>query len=413
MSGCPHQLSLGGYNMTITTKTNEIIEQTHKFGANNYHPLPIVVSKAEGVWVESPEGDRYMDMLSAYSAVNQGHRHPKIIQALKDQADKVTLTSRAFHNDQLGPWYEKICKLTNKNMALPMNTGAEAVETALKAARRWGYDVKGISDNQAEIIACTGNFHGRTMGAVSLSSDPEYKRGFGPMLPGIKLIPYGDLEALKAAITPNTAAFLMEPIQGEAGIILPPDGFMKAAYELCKENNVLFIADEIQVGLARTGKMFAYEWEQIEPDMLILGKALGGGVFPISCVVANSDILGVFNPGSHGSTFGGNPLACAVSIAALEVIEDEKLEERSLELGKYFLDQLKSIENPMIKEVRGRGLFIGVELTEAARPYCEQLKDEGLLCKETHDTVIRFAPPLIISKEEIDWAFAKIKKVLA
>lgn len=399
--------------MTMTTKTNEIIEQTHKFGANNYHPLPIVVSKAEGVWVESPEGDRYMDMLSAYSAVNQGHRHPKIIQALKDQADKVTLTSRAFHNDQLGPWYEKICKLTNKNMALPMNTGAEAVETALKAARRWGYDVKGISENQAEIIACTGNFHGRTMGAVSLSSDPEYKRGFGPMLPGIKLIPYGDLEALKAAITPNTAAFLMEPIQGEAGIILPPDGFMKAASELCKENNVLFIADEIQVGLARTGKMFAYEWEQIEPDMLILGKALGGGVFPISCVVANSDILGVFNPGSHGSTFGGNPLACAVSIAALEVIEEEKLEQRSLELGKYFLDQLKSIENPVIKEVRGRGLFIGVELTEEARPYCEQLKDEGLLCKETHDTVIRFAPPLIISKEEIDWAFEKIKKVLA
>jgi ornithine--oxo-acid transaminase len=406
-------LTLGGKYMTMTTKTNEIIEQTHKFGANNYHPLPIVVSKAEGVWVESPEGDRYMDMLSAYSAVNQGHRHPKIIQALKDQADKVTLTSRAFHNDQLGPWYEKICQLTNKNMALPMNTGAEAVETALKAARRWGYDVKGIAENQAEIIACTGNFHGRTMGAVSLSSDPEYKRGFGPMLPGIKLIPYGDLEALKAAITPNTAAFLMEPIQGEAGIILPAEGFIKAASELCKENNVLFIADEIQVGLARTGKMFAYEWEQIEPDMLILGKALGGGVFPISCVVANSDILGVFNPGSHGSTFGGNPLACAVSIAALEVIEDEKLAERSLELGKYFLDQLKSIENPIIKEVRGRGLFIGVELSEEARPYCEQLKDEGLLCKETHDTVIRFAPPLIISKEEIDWAFEKIKKVLA
>lgn len=394
-------------------KTNEIIEQTQKFGANNYHPLPIVVSKAEGVWVESPEGNRYMDMLSAYSAVNQGHRHPKIIQALKDQADKVTLTSRAFHNDQLGPWYEKICKLTNKNMALPMNTGAEAVETAIKAARRWGYDVKGIAENQAEIIACTGNFHGRTMGAVSLSSDPEYKRGFGPMLPGINLIPYGDLDALKAAITPNTAAFLIEPIQGEAGIILPPEGFLKAAADLCKENNVLFIADEIQVGLARTGKMFACEWENVNPDMLILGKALGGGVFPISCVVANSDVLGVFNPGSHGSTFGGNPLACAVSIAALEVIEDEKLEERSLELGKYFLEQLKTIENPIIKEIRGRGLFIGVELTEAARPYCEQLKEEGLLCKETHDTVIRFAPPLIISKENIDWAIEKIRKVLS
>ncbi|WP_413300723.1 ornithine--oxo-acid transaminase [Bacillus sp. 1P10SD] len=397
----------------VTNKTTAIIEQTNKFGANNYHPLPIVISKAEGVWVEGPEGNRYMDMLSAYSAVNQGHRHPKIIQALKDQADKVTLTSRAFHNDQLGLWYEKICKLTNKNMALPMNTGAEAVETALKAARRWGYDVKGIAENQAEIIACTGNFHGRTMGAVSLSSDPEYKRGFGPMLPGIKLIPYGDIEALKAAITPNTAAFLMEPIQGEAGIILPPEGFLKKASELCKEQNVLFIADEIQVGLARTGKMFACDWEEVDPDMLILGKALGGGVFPISCVVANSDVLGVFNPGSHGSTFGGNPLACAVSLAALDVIEEEKLAERSLELGKYFLEQLNTITNPMIKDIRGRGLFIGVELTEAARPYCEALKEAGLLCKETHDTVIRFAPPLIITKEEIDWAIEKIKLVLS
>lgn len=397
----------------VTTKTTKIIEQTNRFGANNYHPLPIVIAKAEGVWVESPEGNRYMDMLSAYSAVNQGHRHPKIIQALKDQADKVTLTSRAFHNDQLGPWYEKICKLTNKDMALPMNTGAEAVETALKAARRWGYDVKGIAENQAEIIACIGNFHGRTMGAVSLSSDPEYKRGFGPMLPGITLIPYGDIEALRAAITPNTAAFLMEPIQGEAGIILPPEGFLKQASELCKEQNVLFIADEIQVGLARTGKMFACDWEEVDPDMLILGKALGGGVFPISCVVANSDVLGVFNPGSHGSTFGGNPLACAVSIAALDVIEEEKLSERSLELGEYFLDQLKAIKNPAIKEIRGRGLFIGVELTEAARPYCEALKETGLLCKETHDTVIRFAPPLIITKEEIDWAIEKIKNVLS
>jgi ornithine--oxo-acid transaminase len=399
--------------VTETTKTKQIIEQTDKFGANNYHPLPIVIAKAEGVWVESPEGNRYMDMLSAYSAVNQGHRHPKIIQALKDQADKVTLTSRAFHNDQLGPWYEKICQLTNKNMALPMNTGAEAVETALKAARRWGYDVKGIAENQAEIIACVGNFHGRTMGAVSLSSDPEYKRGFGPMLPGIKLIPYGDLEALKEAITPNTAAFLIEPIQGEAGIILPPEGFLKAASDLCKDNKVLFIADEIQVGLARTGKMFACDWEEVNPDMLILGKALGGGVFPISCVVANSDVLGVFNPGSHGSTFGGNPLACAVSLAALNVIDEEKLADRSLELGQYFFEQLQSIDNPKIKTIRGRGLFIGVELTEAARPYCEQLKEEGLLCKETHDTVIRFAPPLTITKEEIDWAFEKIKTILS
>lgn len=393
------------------TNTQKVIEQTEKFGANNYNPLPIVISEAEGVWVKDPEGNKFMDMLSAYSAVNQGHRHPKIIQALKDQADKVTLTSRAFHNDQLGPWYEKVCEITGKEMALPMNTGAEAVETAFKAARRWAYDVKGVAEDQAEIIACNGNFHGRTMTAVSLSSDPEYKRGFGPMLPGINLIPYGDLEALKAAITPNTAAFLIEPIQGEAGILIPSEGFMKAALELCRENNVLFIADEIQAGLGRTGKMFACEWEDVNPDMYILGKALGGGVFPISCVVANSDVLGVFNPGSHGSTFGGNPLACAVSVASLDVLIDEKLADRSLELGNYFMDALKEIQHPSIKEVRGRGLFIGMELTEQARPYCEQLKDLGLLCKETHDTVIRFAPPLVISKEELDWAIDKIKKV--
>ncbi|MDQ0155387.1 ornithine--oxo-acid transaminase [Robertmurraya andreesenii] len=399
--------------MTVTNKTESIIEQTNRYGANNYHPLPIVISKAEGVWVEDPEGNKYMDMLSAYSAVNQGHRHPKIIEALKEQADKVTLTSRAFHNDQLGPWYEMICKLTDKDMALPMNTGAEAVETALKAARRWAYDVKGVADNQAEIIACIGNFHGRTMTAVSLSSDEEYKRGFGPMLPGIKLIPYGDLDALKAAITPNTAAFLIEPIQGEAGIVIPPEGFLKAAYQLCKENNVLFIADEIQAGLARTGKMFACEWENVTPDMYILGKALGGGVFPISCVVADKDILGVFNPGSHGSTFGGNPMACAVSIASINVLVEEKLAERSLRLGEYFKAKLKEINNSIIKEVRGRGLFIGVELHEAARPYCEKLKDEGLLCKETHDTVIRFAPPLVISEEDLDWAIERIKKILS
>jgi ornithine--oxo-acid transaminase len=404
----------GEYKMMATkTNSSEIIEKTDKFGAHNYHPLPIVISKAEGVWVENPEGTRYMDMLSSYSALNQGHRHPKIIQALKEQADKVTLTSRAFHNDQLGFWYEKICLLTNKNMVLPMNTGAEAVETALKTARRWGYDVKGIPESHAEIIACVGNFHGRTMGAVSLSSDTEYKRGFGPLLPGIKLVPYGDIEALKAAITPNTAAFLVEPIQGEAGIVIPPHGFLKAASHLCKDKNVLFIADEIQTGLARTGKMFASDWEDVIPDVYILGKALGGGVMPISCVAANSDILGVFNPGSHGSTFGGNPLACAVSLAALEVIEEENLTQRSLELGKYFIDELKTIENPIIKEIRGKGLFIGVELTESARPYCEKLKEEGLLCKETHDFVIRFAPPLIIKKAEIDWALERIKKVLA
>jgi ornithine--oxo-acid transaminase len=396
----------------IKGDSKTIIDQTEKFGANNYHPLPIVISNAEGVWVEDPEGNKYMDMLSAYSAVNQGHRHPKIIQALKDQADRVTLTSRAFHNDQLGPWYELICKMTNKEMALPMNTGAEAVETAIKAARRWAYDVKGVKDNQAEIIACIGNFHGRTMTAVSLSSEEEYKRGFGPMLPGIKLVPYGDIEALENAITENTAAFLFEPIQGEAGIIIPPEGYLKKAFETCKQNNVLFIADEIQAGLCRSGKMFACEWDDVDPDMYILGKALGGGVFPISCVVANKDVLGVFNPGSHGSTFGGNPMACAVSIASLNVLIEGNLAQRSLELGEYFLNRLKEIKNPMIKEVRGRGLFIGVELTEAARPYCEALKQEGLLCKETHDTVIRFAPPLIVTKEELDWAIERIAKVL-
>ncbi|WP_078548208.1 ornithine--oxo-acid transaminase [Litchfieldia alkalitelluris] len=394
-------------------KTEEIISLTDQFGAKNYHPLPIVISKAEGVWVEDPEGNKYMDMLSAYSAVNQGHRHPKIIQALKDQADKITLTSRAFHNDQLGPWYEKVSKLTKKDMVLPMNTGAEAVETAVKTARRWAYDVKGVADNMAEIIVCEDNFHGRTMTAVSMSSSEEYKRGFGPMLPGIKVIPYGDIEALKAAITPNTAAFIFEPIQGEAGINIPREGYLTEAYNLCKQENVLYIADEIQAGLGRSGKMFACDWENIDPDMFILGKALGGGVFPISCVAANKDVLGVFNPGSHGSTFGGNPLACAVSIAALDVLIDEKLAERSNELGNYMQEKLREIPNPIIKEVRGRGLFIGVELTEAARPYCERLKEVGLLCKETHETVIRFAPPLVISKEDLDWAIDKVKEVLS
>lgn len=396
----------------MSSISKQIIDQTEKFGARNYHPLPVVISKAEGIWVEDPEGNRYMDMLSSYSSVNQGHRHPKIIAALKEQADRVTLSSRAFHNDQLGPWYEKVSKITGKDMVLPMNTGAEAVETAIKAARRWAYDVKGVQEDQAEIIACVGNFHGRTMLAVSLSSEAEYKRGFGPMLPGIKLVPYGDVEALKEAITENTAGFLLEPIQGEAGVIVPPEGFLKEAYEVCKENKVLFMADEIQAGLGRSGEMFACDWEDVVPDIYILGKALGGGVFPISCVVANEDILGVFNPGSHGSTFGGNPLACAVSIAALDVIVDEKLVERSLELGEYFMGELKKIDNPLIKEVRGKGLFIGVELHENARPYCEALKEKGLLCKETHENVIRFAPPLIIEKKELDWALEKIREVL-
>lgn len=397
----------------MSHSSQQIIDQTQEYGAKNYHPLPVVISKAEGVWVEDPEGNRYMDMLSAYSAVNQGHRHPKIIEALKKQADAVTLTSRAFHNDQLGPWYEKICKLTNKEAVLPMNTGAEAVETAIKTARRWAYDVKGVAEDKAEIIACADNFHGRTMAAVSLSSEPENQRGFGPLLPGIKLIPYGDVDALKEAINENTAGFLFEPIQGEAGINIPPEGFLKEAFDVCKENNVLYIADEIQAGLGRSGKMFACDWENVSPDILILGKALGGGVFPISCIVANKDILGVFNPGSHGSTFGGNPLACAVSIASLDVLEDEQLAERSLELGNYMMGELRKISNPLIKEIRGKGLFVGVELTEPARPYCEKLKERGLLCKETHENVIRFAPPLVIKKDDLKWAIDHIKEVLS
>ena len=392
------------------TKSEKIIELTNHYGAHNYLPLPIVISEAEGVWVKDPEGNKYMDMLSAYSAVNQGHRHPKIIQALKDQADKVTLVSRAFHSDNLGEWYEKICKLAGKDKALPMNTGAEAVETALKAARRWAYDVKGIEPNKAEIIAFNGNFHGRTMAPVSLSSEAEYQRGYGPLLDGFRKVDFGDVDALKAAINENTAAVLV-PIQGEAGINIPPEGYLKAIRELCDEHNVLFIADEIQAGLGRSGKLFATDWDNVKPDVYILGKALGGGVFPISVVLADKEVLDVFTPGSHGSTFGGNPLACAASIAALDVIVDEDLPGRSLELGDYFKEQLKQIDHPSIKEVRGRGLFIGVELNESARPYCEALKEEGLLCKETHDTVIRFAPPLIITKEELDLALEKIRHV--
>lgn len=394
------------------TDAQDLMQLTEQYGANNYHPLPIVIAKAEGVWVEDTDGKRYMDMLSAYSAVNQGHRHPKIIEALIEQAQKVTLTSRAFHNDQLGLWYEKVAALTGKNMILPMNTGAEAVETAFKAARRWGYDVKGIADEQAEVIVCSGNFHGRTMTAVSLSSEAEYRRGFGPMIPGIKVIPYGDLDALKSAITPNTAGFILEPIQGEAGIIIPPEGYLKTASEYCRQENVLFIADEIQVGLGRTGKRFACDWEDVIPDLFILGKALGGGVFPISCVAGNKDVLGVFNPGSHGSTFGGNPLACAVSIAALDVLEEEGLAARSHRLGTYLLEQLQQLTSDKIKEVRGRGLFVGIELTEPARAYCEKLKELGVLCKETHETVIRIAPPLIITEDELEWALERLKQVL-
>lgn len=393
--------------------SQEIITMTETYGAHNYHPLPIVIAKAERIWVYDPAGRKYMDMLSAYSAVNQGHRHPRIIQALKDQADRVTLTSRAFHSDNLGAFYKRVSEVTRKDMVLPMNTGAEAVETAVKAVRRYAYDVRGVAPGQAEIIVCEGNFHGRTLTAISMSSNPEYQRGFGPLTPGFKLIPYGDIDALKMAITENTAAFLVEPIQGEAGIIIPPEGYLRQAYELCRERGVLFVADEIQSGFGRTGRMFACDWEGVHPDVYVLGKALGGGVMPISAVAANRDVLGVFEPGSHGSTFGGNPLACACAIAALDVIEQEELPQRSLELGQYFMEKLRQIRNPAIRSIRGKGLFVGVELTHAARPYCEALMERGLLCKETHENVIRFAPPLIITKDELDLALTEITQVLS
>ncbi|EGG35514.1 ornithine--oxo-acid transaminase [Paenibacillus sp. HGF5] len=393
--------------------SNPHIEKAERYGARNYHPLPIVIASAEGIHVTDSDGKRYIDMLSAYSALNAGHCHPRIIRALKEQADRVTLTSRAFHHDQLGDFYEKLSALTGKGMILPMNTGAEAVETALKAARRYAYRKKGIPTDQAEIIVCEGNFHGRTITVTSFSSSREYREDFGPFTPGFKVIPYGDLEALEQAISPNTAAFLVEPIQGESGIVIPPDGYLSGALELCRQHNILMLADEIQTGFGRTGKRFACDWEEVEPDMYILGKALGGGVFPVSAVAADADILDVFEPGSHGSTFGGNPLGCAVAIASMDVFIEEGLEVRSLELGEYFLRQLRSIPHPDIQEVRGRGLFIGMELKVPARSYCEKLKDLGLLCKETHETIIRFAPPLIITKAELDQAAGIVRQAFA
>jgi len=392
--------------------TQDFVELENQFGAHNYHPLDIVIERAEGVWVYDVEGKRYLDCLEAYSAVNQGHCHPRILHTLMEQASKVTLTSRAFRNDQLGPFYRELHELTGFDKALPMNSGAEAVETAIKTARKWGHKVKGIPENQAEIIVCANNFHGRTVTIVSFSTDEQYRDGFGPFTPGFKVIPFGDIEALRAAITPNTCAFLVEPIQGEAGIVLPPKGFLKQAAEICRENRVLLVTDEIQSGLGRTGKLFAYMHEGVRPDMVIVGKALAGGFYPVSAVLSSDEILGVLNPGDHGSTFGGNPLGCAVARTALRVLIDEHLVERSEELGAYFLGLLKTVRSPKVKEVRGIGLWIGIELTEAARPYCEALKEQGVLCKETHDRVIRIAPPLVISRDEIDWAFARIRKVI-
>ena len=393
-------------------QTQEFIELEESYGAHNYHPLDVVVEHAEGVWVYDVEGNRYLDCLASYSAVNQGHCHPKILKAMIEQAAKVTLTSRAFRNDQLPLLYKELHELTGFEMALPMNSGAEAVETAVKAARKWGYKIKGIPDGQAEIIVCANNFHGRTVTAISFSSDPQYRDGFGPFTPGFRVIPFGDAQALREAITPNTCAFLVEPIQGEAGIIIPPDGFLREAAAICRENRVLLITDEIQSGLGRTGKLFAYMHEGITPDAVIIGKALSGGFYPVSAVLASQEVLGVFHPGDHGSTFGGNPLGCAVARAALRVLVQENLVQRSAELGDYFLKKLQTISSPHLREVRGIGLWIGIELDVPARPYCEALKALGILCKETHEYVIRVAPPLVITREEIFWAFERIKKVI-
>jgi ornithine--oxo-acid transaminase len=399
----------------VQYSSQELIALEDRYGAHNYHPLDVVLSRGEGVWVWDVEGNRYMDCLSAYSAVNQGHAHPRIRQALIEQAEKLPLTSRAFRNDQLGLYYQELCELTGFDMVLPMNTGAEAVETALKAARKWGYDVKGVPDGQAEIIACENNFAGRTISIITFSSEPLYRDGFGPYTPGFKLVPYGDADALEAAITPHTVAFIVEPIQGEGGVIVPPTGYLRRVRELCTKHNVLMIADEIQTGLGRTGKLFACDHEGVRPDVVTIGKALSGGYYPVSAVLSSPEVLGVFTPGSHGSTFGGNPLACAVGREALRVLVEEDMIENAAVMGDYFMDQLVEINSPHIKEVRGKGLLIGVELTPqagGARRFCEALQHNGILAKETHVNTIRFAPPLIITEAEIDWAMERLRPVL-
>lgn len=392
--------------------TQDFIALEEKYGAHNYHPLDIVIDRARGVWVYDVEGKKYLDCLSAYSALNQGHCHPKILKTMQEQAAKLTLTSRAFRNDKLPLFCEKLARLSGMDMVLPMNTGAEAVETAVKAARKWGYKIKGIPQDQAEIIVCENNFHGRTTTIVGFSTEEQYRDGFGPFTPGFKIIPFGDAEALQAAITPNTCAFLVEPIQGEAGINIPPQGYLKKVEALCRRENVLVMMDEIQTGLGRTGKLFAFQHENVQPDAIIIGKALAGGYYPVSAVLARKEVLGVFNPGDHGSTFGGNPLGCAIALTALDVLIEDGLIERATPLGQKFMEQLRTIDNPHILDIRGKGLFIGIELDTKARPYCEALKQEGMLCKETHENVIRIAPPLVITEEELNWAFEKLTKVL-
>ena len=401
---------------TETGTTARVIEQAETWSAHNYHPLPVVLARGEGVWVYDPDGNRYMDMLSAYSALNQGHRHPKIVQALKEQVDRITLTSRAFHNELFGPFCEKLCRLSGMEMTLLMNSGAEAVETAVKTARKWGYRVKKVPKDRAEIIVCENNFHGRTTTIVGFSSEEQYREDFGPFTPGFRMIGYDDLGALERAISANTVAFLVEPIQGEAGILVPRDGYLRAAADLCRRNRVLLIADEIQTGFGRTGRMFCADHEGVKPDLYVVGKALGGGFLPVSGVVGSRETLGLFRPGDHGSTFGGNPLACAVGMAALDVIVGERLSERSAEMGAYFMERLRAMKSPRVKEVRGKGLLIGVEIKEehgTARPYCEKLMGLGILAKETHQQVIRFAPPLVINREDADWALERIARILA
>lgn len=390
----------------------ELIELEERFGAHNYHPLDVIVERASGAWVYDLQGRKYLDFLAAYSAVNQGHCHPAILQAMTEQAAKVTLTSRAFRNTQLPLLYHDLHELTGFEMALPMNSGVEAVETALKAARKWGERVKGVPAGQGEIIVCANNFHGRTITVVGFSSESQYRQGFGPFAQGFKQVEFGNVEALRAAITPETVAFLVEPVQGEAGIVVPPDGYLADVAALCNEHRVLLICDEIQSGLGRTGKLFAFEHDGIRPDVCILGKALSGGFYPVSAVLASREILGVFQPGDHGSTFGGNPLACAVARAALKVIVDEELPARSAELGAYALNRLQALKLDCIAEIRGKGLWIGIELKVPARPICEALKERGVLCKETHSTVIRLAPPLMISPDDLAWGLDQIEAVL-
>ena len=397
-------------------KTQDFINLENQFGASNYKPLDVVLCRGEGIWVWDVEGQKYLDCLSAYSAVNQGHCHPRILKALKEQAEQLTLVSRAFRNDQLGPFYREICEITHSHTVLPMNSGAEAVETAIKAVRKWGYEIKQVPEGQAEIIVCANNFHGRTLTIVGFSTEEQYRKGYAPFTPGFKIIPFGDAEALEQAINPNTVSFLVEPIQGEGGVIVPPAGYLKNVRRICDENNVILILDEIQTGLGRTGKLFAEEHDGIESDLTIVGKALSGGFYPISAVLSNKEVLGVFKPGDHGSTFGGNPLACAVARAALKVLVEEKLIENSAELGAYFMEQLKEIPSPHVKEIRGKGLMIGLELhpeAGGARRFCEALQGKGLLCKETHENVLRIAPPLIIRKTDIDWALERIADVLS